>query len=103
MAGEKYQYVETLAERVAADPALAEQVKNDPAGALKQLAAAGPVPDTWIYRIVVLSLGAAVLIALVAASILAGYGKPVPEGVIAIGSVAAGALAGLLAPSPVRA
>ena len=102
MAGDKYQYVQTLAERVAADPALAQQLKNDPATALKQLAAAGPVPDTWIYRIVVLSLGAAVLITLVSASILAGIGKPIPEGIIAIGSAGAGALAGLLAPSPVR-
>lgn len=102
MAEGKYAYVESLAARVASDPGLQQQLKDDPAGTLRNLAASPLQTDPWIYRIVVASLGLAVLIAIVAASLLAGSDKKVPEGVIAIGSAAAGALAGLLAPSPVR-
>jgi hypothetical protein len=62
--------------------------------------------DVWIYRAVVVILGLTVLgtvfggLALVAA----GHGEPnmkLPDAIVAIGSAAVGALAGLLAPSPV--
>lgn len=103
MADGKFQYAEALAAKVASDPALQQRVRDDPVGTLQGLAAPSPLQtDPWIYRIVVLALGLAVLVALVAAAILAGMGKTVPEGVIAIGSAATGALAGLLAPSPVK-
>ena len=105
MADEKFQYTQALADRLATDPALVQTIKDDPEAAIQKLAASGPVPDTWVYRIVVLSLGLAVLITVVAAAILAGYGNEkikIPEGVIAIGAAAGGALAGLLAPSPIK-
>jgi len=105
MAEQKFQSVQALAERVASDPKLADEIKSDPRTALKELAAPSPLPDTWIYRIVVLSLGLVVVITVIAAAILAAQGNEkikLPEGVIAIGAAAGGALAGLLAPSPSR-
>jgi hypothetical protein len=61
--------------------------------------------DVWIYRAVVVILGAAVLCTVVGgiALVFAGHGDPkmaIPEAIVAIGSAAVGALAGLLAPSP---
>jgi hypothetical protein len=62
--------------------------------------------DVWIYRAVVVILGLTVLgtvfggLALVAV----GHADPnmkLPASIVAIGSAAIGALAGLLAPSPV--
>lgn len=58
--------------------------------------------DPLLYRIVVGSLGLAVLLTLVAIFVLALYGKTVPEGMVALGSVSAGALAGMLVPSPAQ-
>ncbi|NEU10703.1 hypothetical protein G3T14_00980 [Methylobacterium sp. BTF04] len=57
--------------------------------------------DKWVYRMVVGFLGG-VLIIVAIGLILLGYAgeKPAPEGLIALGSAAVGALAGLLAPSP---
>ena len=57
--------------------------------------------DVWIYRIVVLTLGLTVLGALAGAIILS-FEKitPVPDLLVALGSAAVGAMAGLLAPPP---
>ncbi len=57
--------------------------------------------DRLVYRLVVSFLGAAVVL-----TILGGFyvsiatAAAIPEGLIALGSAAVGALAGLLAPSP---
>jgi hypothetical protein len=58
--------------------------------------------DPWIYRIVVLVLGVAILgvIASALALTLTDGKDAVPDVLIAIGTGALGALAGLLAPSP---
>ena len=56
------------------------------------------IGDKVIYRGVVLVLGLVVLIATVGYIILAN--QKIPEALVAIGSAAIGALAGLLAPSP---
>jgi uncharacterized membrane protein YjjP (DUF1212 family) len=57
--------------------------------------------DKWIYRIVVLALGFGVLSAMIGLIILSWKGvATVPDGIVAIGSAAVGALAGLLAPAP---
>lgn len=57
--------------------------------------------DVWVYRIVVVTLGLAVLISLVGALILALFGTDQSsDAMVAIGSAAVGAMAGLLAPSP---
>ena len=59
--------------------------------------------DRWIYRLVVAFLGSTLILTVVGgfALVLTGQSKPMPEGLIAMGSAAVGALAGLLAPSPV--
>jgi len=91
--------LEQLAAALASDPALAARVKEDPAKAIAGLAA--PLQsDVWIYRIVVGALALAILSAVGGAILLAMNGRPVPEVLLAIGSGAVGALAGLLAPSP---
>jgi hypothetical protein len=98
---EKIQTVSELAARVASDPNLQDQIKRDPAGTLAGLAA--PLQnDVWIYRMVVGALGLGVLIALLGAVLLAMNNKTIPDMLTAIGSAAVGALAGLLAPSPVN-
>lgn len=61
--------------------------------------------DSWIYRMVVLFLGLTVLVTVLGGIILTWVGGAsqnfqIPQGVVAIGSAAVGALAGLLAPSP---
>jgi hypothetical protein len=57
--------------------------------------------DKWIYRIVVSALGLVVLIAVCGSIYLAiNQVSNTPEILVAIGSAAVGALAGLLAPSP---
>jgi hypothetical protein len=95
--------LEGLASRVSRDPELADAIKNDPAGALSGIAAEASAltTDKWTYRIVVLSLGFAVLIGMIGLIVLSWKGvQSVPDGLVAIGSAAVGALAGLLAPSP---
>lgn len=93
------QYVRDLAHRVATDSQLADDIRRDPEGTLARLAE--PIPNTTVYKIVVASLGLAVLIALVGAIILLAQ-KDNPDLAVpsAIGSAAVGALAGLLAPTP---
>ncbi len=81
------------------DPAFAAAVKADPAAAIAN-AASPLVTDRLIYRVVVISLGLTILISLIGIFIMAFFGKLIPEGAIALGSAAVGALAGLLAPSP---
>ena len=102
MPSNKVTYAAELVEKAQTDPAFEQKLKENPVAALQSVAASPLDTDVWIYRIVVISLGAAVLITLVAATVLAGYGKEFPEGVLAIGAAAGGALAGLLAPSPAR-
>jgi hypothetical protein len=92
-----------LAVKVAQDDRLAEEIRQDPPGALARVAAnSAPIPDTKVYRIIVTALGLAVLIALVGAIILVYKDKTNLEVITALGSAAVGALAGLLAPSPVN-
>jgi len=91
-----------LAIKVANDPNLLDQMKDNPVATLNREAVSVTLPDTLIYRIVVGSLGLAVLIALVGAIVLASQGLEIPDVLTALGSAAVGALAGLLAPSPVR-
>ena len=57
-----------------------------------------PSGDVWIYRIVVCLLGATVLAALGGTIALQATVGEIPESVVAIGTGALGAIAGLLAP-----
>jgi len=57
--------------------------------------------DRWIFRLVVAFLGVAVLLTIILGFYLSiKTAATIPEGLIALGSAAVGALAGLLAPSP---
>lgn len=58
--------------------------------------------DQFLFRVVVIVLGATLLITLVGVLALAMLNVSIPAEIIALGSAALGALAGLLAPSPVR-
>ncbi|MDG1375962.1 MAG: hypothetical protein P8P56_02845 [Yoonia sp.] len=63
------------------------------------------VPDTWIYRAVVVTLGSVVLLTVVGGIMLEFIStiaapRTLPQAIVSIGSAAIGALAGLLAPSP---
>ncbi len=98
----QFRLAEDMAAAVASDPQLQEQVKQNPVAALQNLSAPVLQTDAWIYRIVVAALGLGMLVTVVAACALAAYDKKMPDGIIAIGSAAVGALAGLLAPSPVQ-
>lgn len=93
--------VESFAKQVESNPDLKAQLQADPVATLK----ANQTPlqnDPWIYRVVVLSLGFMGTGAIIGAMLLAFVGKTTPEVVTALGSAAVGALAGLLAPSPMR-
>ena len=92
--------VSELAVRVAQDSELASRIKQNPVEAIASIAAQDIPPDVWIYRMVVGFLGLAVLAGIIGAIILSMAGKPTPEVLVALGSAAVGALAGLLAPSP---
>lgn len=59
-----------------------------------------PSNDVWIYRLVVVVLGLVLIIASVGALMLGMADKSAPDVMVALGSGAVGALAGLLAPSP---
>ena len=51
--------------------------------------------DPLFYRAVVRWLGFTIIISIVAVAVLVGIGKPIPDGLIAIGSAAVGAMAGV--------
>ena len=94
--------LKNLLNEIRADPAVPDAIKKKAEAAIGQ----GPVyiSDVLIYRIVVTVLGATVLLTVVGGLGLAFLGSPnnykIPPELIALGSAAVGALAGLLAPSP---
>lgn len=102
----RVQFASELADQVAKDPDLQEKIKADPVPTIAGLAAAPPLEtDVWIYRIVVGALAIVVIVAVIGALYLTAqssttYAYAVPDAVLALGSAAVGALAGLLAPSP---
>lgn len=90
-------------------PGVMDQLKAHPEETLKKLAEQSTqqvpayVPDTWIYRMVVGSLGfvcIGVVIGALTISIIYGKDAVIPDILTALGSAAIGALAGILAPSP---
>lgn len=56
--------------------------------------------DMLLYRMVVGALGLALILMVVGGLVLSGFGKEIPDGLIALGAASGGALGGLLAPSP---
>ncbi|WP_143058593.1 hypothetical protein [Sphingomonas sp. OV641] len=63
-----------------------------------------PIPNTVVYKVTVVVLGISVIGVIVAQTWIALVKSQgdIPDGLIAIGSAAIGALAGLLAPPPAR-
>ncbi len=94
--------IPALQNELASNSDLQKQFKDDPVKAIQQFSA--PIPDTWIYRIVVGSLGLAIIFVIIAVVIITAKGNTsddhIPTILTAISSGAIGALAGLLAPSP---
>lgn len=87
------------------DAKLKQEYENNPAETLKRHASEDPKNDVWIYRIVVAALSLVVLI--IACGILVNVAAiqaadKVITIIASLGSAAIGALAGLLAPSPVK-
>jgi type VI protein secretion system component VasF len=62
-----------------------------------QLDEAAAIPDTWVYRVVVLALGLAIFTPLIA--VLWGKSDETMKLLLPIGTGALGALAGLLVPA----
>jgi hypothetical protein len=101
---------EELVKRALVEPGLLDRIKADPVHELPELAAkvvadlpASPPleSDVWIYRMVVAALGASLFVSLLGAIVLVVVtSKDTPPVLVALGSAAVGALAGLLAPSP---
>lgn len=86
------------------------QIKEDPTKGIKLFADAKGISDNefthplvtnkWIYRIVVIALGTIILSVVFSSLIVfccCGNCKEIPSGIIAIGSTAVGALAGMIA------
>jgi hypothetical protein len=99
--------VQELSVRMAQDPKFAKEMKKDPTGTIARVAGTPLETDVWIYRLVVGALGFTIILVIAGSIYLTAMGqgpegRKVPEVLIAIGSAAVGALAGLLAPSPVR-
>lgn len=81
---------------------LQKEFKEDPVKAIQQFQSS--LPDNWVYRMVVGSLGLAILLVIIGIVILSFSTKPIEPSVstlfTAIASGSVGALAGLLAPQP---
>lgn len=93
--------VSDLANQVAADPALREQISANPETAIRAVALAAPLEqDVWIYRGIIVVLGLTVLLVVGAATYLGARQIPVPDVLIALGPSALAGMAGLLAPRP---
>ncbi|MEY4538342.1 MAG: hypothetical protein RLZZ306_99 [Bacteroidota bacterium] len=89
------------------DKTLQKAFQDDPKAAIEKISDGSFIPDNWIYRIVVGSLGLVIIIITLGIVWRVAFGQPmddksVPTILTAIGSAAIGALAGLLAPSPNR-
>lgn len=97
--------IEGLATALKNDDSLQEKFKNDPVAALGSVETRNPKDtDYWIYRIIVIALGLAILFIIIGLIIISMNEKPLENELItiftAISSGAIGAMAGLLAPSP---
>ena len=88
-----------LASSVRRDPELAKQLQEDPVKILDEINTFR-IPNTRVYQIVVISLGAAVLVALAGAIAISlrDQTDQIPDILVAVASAAVGALAGLLTP-----
>ena len=98
--------VAQLASMVQQDPALADEMKADPAKTLAKYAYAS---DQNFFRIAIVGLIAIIILIIVAAFVLEMVNVPrgqpeksLPDWIAALAPVALGGLVGLFAPSPVQ-
>lgn len=102
----KFKTINDFKNEMVTNHKLQEEFKKDPIAAANMIEQQNPLAtDAWIYRIVVISLGGAVVLIIIGIVVLMLKGKiaddkAVPTIFTALGSAAIGALAGLLAPSP---
>ncbi|HAH60411.1 MAG: hypothetical protein KUL83_10475 [Lentimicrobium sp.] len=102
----EFRNVSDFADALRSNPALQQEFREDPVKAADQIKQKSALEtDVWVYRIVVIALGATILSIIIGVIALIGSGriaddKGVPTILTAIGSAAIGALAGLLAPAP---
>ena len=91
-----------LVRKFATDPKFVERMKDNPDAAISEVARRPLESDVWIYRMVVVSLGLTILTTAIGFIVIAivTTSKEPPAGLVALGSAAVGALAGLLAPQP---
>jgi hypothetical protein len=87
------------------EPSLSDETRKKIANVSDEMARASVfISDIWIYRAVIIVLGVAVLATILGGLGLAFMGNSnnykLPAEIVALGSAAVGALAGLLAPSP---
>ncbi|MCY1074290.1 hypothetical protein [Archangium lansingense] len=87
-----------LLKTILTDPGLTPEQKKSLVDEVRKNSPA--LSDRWLYRWVIWFLGVTVVLAVICLALLAGLGKEIPQGLVALGSAAAGGLAGLLAPSP---
>jgi len=83
----------------AAQTAIISAVESAKETAIKQ---AAYVDDKYFYRGVLLILGGSVIVGAIGILILAFYRIDIPQSIVALATTALGAVAGLLAPSPVN-
>jgi hypothetical protein len=100
-----FKNIADLKSGIVSDTDLQTAFKDNPVEAAKNIQQSPLDTDRWIYRIVVIALGATILSIIIGVLFLIGHGyieddKTVPTILTAIGSAAIGALSGLLAPSP---
>lgn len=88
--------IRDVASMVEANPGLKQRMQDDPVETLKTIGAMPLQTDPWIYRGVVLALGAATILSVVLSAGLAFYDKTTPEGLLTLGAGSATALALLL-------
>ena len=93
--------VRAIADELARDPELVARMKADPRRVLEHLAERAD-EAALTFRIVVVALVVVAIIATAGGVVLSLLNRAVPQLLLALGSVAVGALIALLAPSVVR-
>lgn len=102
MSTPKFLYARDLAEHIAKMGGdVQAKLQTDLPTTLREMSQ--PPIDRSVYRIVVVSLGLAIVLSVIGALVLAMMGETFPSELLALGSAAVGAFAGLLAPSPSQA
>ncbi len=92
--------IQEAARLVGKDTDLQDKMREDPVGTLKTMGAMPLQTDVWIYRGVIVVLGATIIMTVAGSVLLSFYSRTIPEGVFVMAGTCAGAMAGLLAPSP---